>query len=167
MWEKIATSVIGAMILVWFKKWFDGATWSAFAASVWAGVTSMSWLSAFTGIGLYLRLAALAGAFGSGVYVTHWYYSVADLQRVNAQYAKDAKRMKTILGVNDKIDTGDADVEKSNQEILDGLASAKAKADKAPSIVVKTVEVPASCPAANAKPVCLTAAGLRKLGKLR
>lgn len=165
MWEKIATSVIGAMILVWVKKWFSGATWKALATSVWEGFTSMGWLSVFSGIGFYLKLAAVIGSFGAGVYAAHLYYHVADLERANAQYAKDAKRMKTILALNDKTDAANDDVEKSNQEILDALTATKAKASAAP--LVQKVEVPASCPAAKPHPACLTDAGMRKLGKLR
>lgn len=170
--EKVGETVIGAMILVWVKKWFAGATWKTFATGVWAdagniwkGFTSMGWLSAFTGIGIYLRLAALLGSFGVGVYVTHWYYHVADLERVNAQYAKDAKRTKVILGLNEKIDASADDVEKSNQEILDALTATKVKADKAP--LIETVSVPQSCPTAKPHPACLTDAGMRKLAKLR
>lgn len=121
----------------------------------------------------YAMLGALAfSTIGSG-YAVHkfdsWYYGTEKLAAQNAQYASNAKHLKTILALNDKTDATDDDIEKSNQEILDALMATKVKADKAPLIQVKTVSVPvpASCPDAKPNPVCLSAAGMRKLGKLR
>jgi hypothetical protein len=172
MLAKIAETVIGAMLLVWVKKWFSGSTWKGFATDVWKKWEALDIKKGFgtmlASIRFWLLIGSVVSSFTAGVIVTHKWYSIEKLEADNAQFRRDAQRMKIALGVNDKIDAEDADVEKLNQGIMDELFATKHRADT-PVVqrVVQRVEVPQSCPEAKPHPACLTDAGMRKLGKLR